>query len=100
MSDQLAKPKLPALTSLRFLAALLVVVGHALGFTSIFHLDPQGYFVRKVVYAQAISFFYVLSGFILAYNYADMKGLAQTRQFLWARVGRIWPSHLSTAFLA
>lgn len=100
MSEQLAKPKLDALTSLRFFAALLVVVGHALGFTSIFHLDLQGYFVRNVAYAQALSFFYVLSGFILTYNYIGMKGLVQTKRFLWARVGRIWPSHLSTAFLA
>ncbi|PWU01978.1 MAG: hypothetical protein C5B53_02225 [Candidatus Melainabacteria bacterium] len=100
MSDQPAKPKLDALTSLRFLSALLIVVGHAAASDSVFHLDPHGYFVRNVAYAQAVSFFFVLSGFILTYNYSGLKGLAHTKHFLWARIGRIWPSHLSTALLS
>ena len=61
---------LPALTSLRFLAALMVVAYHYLAFaelrvTAVAHGDL------------GVSFFFILSGFILSHVYAG-RGLADS----------------------
>ena len=46
----------------------------------------------------AVSFFFVLSGFILAYNYADLfredVSLASYKRFIWDRLTKIYPVHL------
>lgn len=49
-----------------------------------------------------VSFFFVLSGFIIAYNYQDKLTVhATTRRTFWvARFARIYPLHLLTLFLA
>ena len=57
---------LNSLTSFRFLAALMVFVFH-LGLLQQYQLGAAG-----------VSFFFVLSGFILAYNYhSKMKSLTK-----------------------
>jgi peptidoglycan/LPS O-acetylase OafA/YrhL len=43
---------------------------------------------------QGVSFFFVLSGFILSYNYPSLVTPGATRRFLVARFARIWPCHL------
>lgn len=48
---------------------------------------------------QGVSFFFVLSGFILAYNYPFFENKQQVRQFFVARFARIWPLHVATCFL-
>lgn len=48
---------------------------------------------------QGVSFFFVLSGFILTYVYPDLKAAGARRRFIWARIARIWPLHFAT-FLA
>ncbi|MCW3798198.1 acyltransferase [Sphingomonas sp. BN140010] len=74
------------LTSLRFVAALLVVAHHFFGFRA-------GY--------AGVSFFFVLSGYVLTINYAGKIGTAeQRRQFWWKRFARIYPLHLLTFVLA
>lgn len=55
--------KLQALTSLRFFAAALIVVYHSRGLGT-----PSG-FADGFAWTQAVSFFFVLSGFILAHVY-------------------------------
>ncbi len=46
--------------------------------------------------SSGVSFFYILSGFILYYNYVDLTD----RGFFWtARFARIWPVHLFTLAL-
>lgn len=80
------RPHLAPLTSLRFFAAALVVFEHYFGFR----------------YGHAgVSFFYVLSGFILAYNYG---GKVSTPSKLWEffakRIARLYPIHLLTLFAA
>ena len=90
------KPPLDSLTSLRFFAALMILVSHA---TGVFHLDPHG-IIRGLALGQGVSFFYVLSGFILTYNYYGLQGPAEVKRFLWARIGRIWPSHVAMCCLA
>jgi len=45
-----------------------------------------------------VSFFFVLSGFIIAYNYRDKlkQGVVTKRQFWVARIARIYPLHILT----
>jgi hypothetical protein len=71
-------------------AAALIVVEHGFGHAGI----P----CPRLVY-QGVSFFFVLSGFVLAYNYPKLHG-PEIRRFLILRVGRIWPAHIVTAIAA
>lgn len=41
-----------------------------------------------------VSFFFVLSGFILRYNYQSLTGVAEKYNFLVSRIARILPAHL------
>ena len=41
-----------------------------------------------------VSFFFVLSGFILTYVYPRLESRSAVRQFLWARIARVWPCHV------
>lgn len=73
------------LTSLRFFAAMMVVLHHYAGFSA-------GY--------AGVSFFYVLSGFVLALNYAGRtETWAERRDFWVRRVARVYPAHLATLAL-
>jgi peptidoglycan/LPS O-acetylase OafA/YrhL len=89
-------PALPALTGLRFVAALVVVLFHSqfliVGLSSsglhAAHLIQSGYI--------GVSVFFVLSGFILAYTYVlPGGGLRGTRGAFWfARFARIYPVYV------
>ena len=83
------RPRLPALTSVRFFAALWVATFHMRAMNSftfhgvvMSHLSAIGYC--------GVSFFFVLSGFILVYTYAG-RG-ASKREFWQARFARIYPA--------
>ena len=79
------RPQLQALTSLRFVAALCIVVLHATNHG----LLPQAW-AQLLDWSKAVSFFFVLSGFVLTYAYAGRRyALAG---FWRARVARIWPA--------
>jgi peptidoglycan/LPS O-acetylase OafA/YrhL len=85
----IAQPKkLDPLTSLRFLAAALIVLHHSQGSFGI----PQDAW-SPFVLSQGVSFFFVLSGFILAYVYPSLAVVGK-RRFLLARFARIWPAHV------
>ncbi len=86
------RPALPALTSLRFFAALAIVVHHCNGvFWPAADLGPLD---------AGVSFFFVLSGFILTYVYFDPTGApCKPKDFYIARIARIWPLHLATLLL-
>ena len=74
------------LTSLRFFAALIVLAHHYFGFMAGF---------------SGVTFFYVLSGYILTVNYADKVGSwAEIRLFWWKRFARLYPTHLLTLIAA
>lgn len=90
----LTAPKLDPLTSLRFFAALMIFVGHATA------LSPPNRpnFTDGTALWQGVSFFFVLSGFILAYVYPRLDTLQDAGKFLLARFARIWPTHFA-AFL-
>jgi peptidoglycan/LPS O-acetylase OafA/YrhL len=95
MTPVATPPDLRALTSLRFLAALWVVL-----FAAWPHLDAS--FVPNAVTRGylGVEVFFVLSGFILSHVYLEAAGEKRFTWggFLWARVARVYPLHLVTLF--
>lgn len=85
--------KLDALTSLRFFAAAMIVIGHA---HPIF--GSMG-IAESASLGLGVSFFFVLSGFILAYNYPVLETGHAVRRFWLARFARVWPLHAVTCLL-
>ena len=89
-------PDLRALTTLRFLAALWVVL-----FTAWPHLDIGFTPVAVTKGYLGVEVFFVLSGFILSHVYLEAAGRGRSggfsyRGFLWARIARVYPLHLVT----
>lgn len=91
------RPSIDALTTLRGVAALLVVVHHM----GLLMLQP----LRQTIAAMPLekcgllgmSVFFVLSGFVIHYNYADRLASDRERgvmMFLFARLARLYPLYL------
>jgi peptidoglycan/LPS O-acetylase OafA/YrhL len=99
--ETLRAPELPALTSLRGIAAVAVVAYHcsALSFSlaqgAVPFIAARGYL--------AVDLFFFLSGFVLTHVYgrqvADECSWGVVRKFLWARVCRIYPAAIFTALV-
>jgi peptidoglycan/LPS O-acetylase OafA/YrhL len=87
---------IPPLTSVRFLFALLVVLYHLqrpferAGYRGWGTLIPNLIDNGNI----GVTYFFVLSGFILTYTYADQFGTDFKRQFWAARLARIYPVYL------
>lgn len=78
------RPHLPALDGLRFVAAMHIVLFHTL------HIDG----LRLVSWGStSTSFFFVLSGFVLAYAYTGADGglRVPARDIWWRRFARLYP---------
>jgi peptidoglycan/LPS O-acetylase OafA/YrhL len=89
LKTPMKRADIPVLTTLRFPAAFAIVLYHFLAYTTCPAWVWDGF-------NGGVSFFYVLSGFILYYNYDDLKD----RAFFWvARFARIWPVHLTTLII-
>ena len=83
------RPRLPALTSVRFFAALWVAFFHMQAMKAFFLPTAALRQFASIGYA-GVSFFFVLSGFILVYTYA---GRSTTLRAFWqARFARIYPA--------
>lgn len=85
------RPVLPALTGLRAFTATNIVFFHFWNpawFGPLAPMMDNGYV--------GVNFFFLLSGFILAYNYADRLAVGQfsKRQFWRTRVSRLYPVYL------
>ena len=64
------------------------------------HMSPLfGMSLEPFNFGQAVSFFFVLSGFILTWVYPSLKDGAEVRRFLVARFARVWPAHIATLVL-
>jgi peptidoglycan/LPS O-acetylase OafA/YrhL len=84
--------RIDALTGLRFFAAVAIVFNHLNGTLWV----PA----NSLQLNQGVSFFFVLSGFILQYSYRKRFTNLSFSQFYLLRIARVWPSHLAiTAFL-
>jgi peptidoglycan/LPS O-acetylase OafA/YrhL len=95
------RPELRPLTSFRFFAALAVFLRHSHAWLN-GHVDMPA-FVSNCLHDGfcGVTFFYVLSGFILTYNYQSIFTRLTGRSvwsFCAARLARIYPVHL-LAFL-
>lgn len=110
MSVQHATSRLYLLDLLRGLASLCVVLWHYQHFFYIapgvlppdFHVDVQPFYsVLSLFYthgARAVQLFFVLSGFIMFYHYADAVNDRRigARTFFILRFSRLYPLHLAT----
>ncbi len=86
---------LDALTGIRGIAAWLVVFYHIR--KSLHDLLPDAILLIFSKGYLAVDLFFMLSGFVLWYNYAAklrQRSREAAGQFLWRRVARIWPLHL------
>jgi peptidoglycan/LPS O-acetylase OafA/YrhL len=89
-----AREMLNALTSFRFIAALMVFIFHV-GIGSAYQTGYIG-----------VSFFFILSGFIMTYTYKDKLGslgspdVYQIKKYFIARLAKIYPVHFFTFVLA
>ncbi|WP_263380317.1 acyltransferase family protein [Granulicella paludicola] len=92
------KPAMPALTGLRTLLALTIVLFHFTpaglqwGWFSLYPLINIGYVF--------VSFFFLISGFILSYNYADRPGGLNIADFWVARLSRLYPVYFLTMLIS
>ncbi|RZL68534.1 MAG: acyltransferase [Variovorax sp.] len=95
MQPNPAVENLKALTSLRFVAALMIMAHHA---PHLFRWEWIKGAPASLVHG--VSFFFVLSGFILTHVYSS-KPLPRYSSFVRARFARLWPVHIvATIFLA
>lgn len=83
------RKEIKSLTSLRFFACCVMVYYHAHG---CFSWLPD--LAKTFAFAHVLTFFFVLSGFILTYNYYGLSGARSTCLFYLARVARLWPCHV------
>lgn len=83
-----SRPRLDALTGARGPAALMVFAQHA---------GEAGFLPFVFPSSLAVSFFFVLSGFVLAYAYAEKPVLGL--RFFRARFARIWPATMLSTLL-
>lgn len=95
-----ARPEIKALTSLRGLAAMAVVLQH---FSSTAQQNASGWIPSIVPHGyMAVDFFFVLSGFIMSYTYLagfETLGIRAYGPFLWKRVARIGPLGVAVTLL-
>ncbi|MBV9671441.1 MAG: acyltransferase, partial [Verrucomicrobia bacterium] len=84
--------QIKSLTSLRFFAAASIVVLHS--------VEPFKFAKTDDLFPlqQGVSFFFVLSGFILASIYPKLTR-SDLRAFYTARFARIWPAHVAVFLL-
>ncbi|HEY9177424.1 MAG TPA: acyltransferase [Flavipsychrobacter sp.] len=90
------------LTSLRFIFAMMVFLSH------LWFLQDDSPFYKQLyddIFYEGyigVSFFFILSGFVLGYSYHDkiLGGQIKFGQFWLARLARIYPLHLLTLLIA
>ena len=99
MTTTWVKPKILPLTSVRFFAALYVMLFHTVpGIPS--HSGQHGMIARTLALGYVgVSFFFLLSGFILAVVYLRNLPTVDKRKFYLARFARIYPLYLTAILL-
>ena len=95
MNPDAIRPQLPALTSIRFLAAAWVAIFHAQAMRVFF--GPEWFQLVAYIGDMGVHFFFVLSGFIMVYTYSGR--LESRRDFWQARFARIYPAFIFSLLL-
>lgn len=94
-----ARARLHGLTGLRFVAAAWVFAYHFFVLT----VAAAPWWLARAQNAghAAVSLFFVLSGFVLAYNYAEplATGRVSRARFWWLRLARVWPLYALVALV-
>jgi peptidoglycan/LPS O-acetylase OafA/YrhL len=94
-TDVVRRPRLPAVTSLRFFAAFHVALFHMKEMRVL--TGPQWLVGFAGIGYVGVSFFFVLSGFILVYTYAGRDIVLG--EFWQTRFARIYPAYLFSLLL-
>jgi peptidoglycan/LPS O-acetylase OafA/YrhL len=97
--------EIKALSGLRIVAAVWVVLFH---FRPLLEQAAPGFRTALAPIlncgAQGVDLFFMLSGFVLTWNYLERMGESwswrETLHFLWLRLARVWPVYLVTMHLA
>jgi peptidoglycan/LPS O-acetylase OafA/YrhL len=108
-TSQLKKPSphIASLDGLRGLAAYFVLLGHSIDFSFRFQsangvYGPFGPLAKQFAYF-GMSLFFVLSGFVITYNYAEsfkeQRFHIALYRFFVARIARLYPLYALTIFL-
>jgi peptidoglycan/LPS O-acetylase OafA/YrhL len=97
--------EIKALSGLRIVAAVWVVLFHFRPLLAQAAPDFTATFAPLLdCGAQGVDLFFILSGFVLTWNYLDRMGQSwstrTTLRFLWLRLARVWPVYLVTMHLA
>lgn len=90
------------LTELRGIAAVTVMIAHIDQFGHLFDIPKYGIFATGIA-SQAVTMFFVLSGFLITYLLIKEKEDHRQifiRKFYWRRILRIWPAYYATIILA
>jgi peptidoglycan/LPS O-acetylase OafA/YrhL len=97
--------EIKAISGLRIVAAVWVVLFH---FRPWLEVSAPGFrsALAPIINcgAQGVDLFFILSGFVLTWNYLDRMGesfsMKATLHFLWLRLARVWPVYVVTLHLA
>jgi peptidoglycan/LPS O-acetylase OafA/YrhL len=85
-------PRLESLTGLRWWAAFAVFVHHFMNFAALPRITEISVFGTT-----GVTFFFILSGFVLTWSHTDHD---TAPRFYWRRFARIWPLHLVATLIA
>lgn len=86
------------LDSIRGIAALMVVFYHFIGWN---FPDDSRFHIASIVFngSDAVSFFFVLSGFVLSYKYLHSDAKINMKKFVFNRFFRLYPAYIITVLL-
>lgn len=86
------------LDSVRGILSLIVVIYHYIGWR---HPDSTAFHVASFIFngSDAVSFFFVLSGFVLSYKYFNLSQELNMREYIIKRVFRIFPGYIVMVLL-